>query len=200
MKLYSYVVVRDYGFAPNPFHGICTLANCKPKIREAANRGDWIIGTGSKTRGHQGKLVFVMCVSKILTFNEYWDDPRFRKKRPNLHGSKKQAYGDNIYYKDECTKQWHQANSHHSYPDGSPNQNNIERDTYADRVLVGVEYAYWGGSGPDIHEDFRDYQGYDVCAARHHKCRFPDTLVSEFVNWLHSLDQHGYIGAPLKWH
>ncbi len=29
---------RDYGFAPNPFHGICTLATCKPVIRRVARR------------------------------------------------------------------------------------------------------------------------------------------------------------------
>ena len=43
-------MTRDYGFAPNPFFGFCTLANCKPKIRKSANVGDWIIGTGCKTR------------------------------------------------------------------------------------------------------------------------------------------------------
>ena len=31
-KSYSYVVARDYGFAPNPFNGILTLAACKPVI------------------------------------------------------------------------------------------------------------------------------------------------------------------------
>lgn len=28
MRCFSYIVARDYGFAPNPFHGFCTLANC----------------------------------------------------------------------------------------------------------------------------------------------------------------------------
>ena len=49
MRLHSYVVARDYGFAPNPFFGVCTLATCKPKIRSAAKLGDWVMGTGSKT-------------------------------------------------------------------------------------------------------------------------------------------------------
>ena len=199
MKLFSYVVARDYGFAPNPFYNICTLATCKPKIRETAKCGDWIIGTGSKRHGNQGKLVFAMCVSETLTFNEYWFDPRFRKKRPNPHGSLKQAYGDNIYYKDACSGRWYQANSHHSYEDGSPNLHNVKQDTQVDQVLVGIEYTYWGGSGPHIHRDFRDYCEHDVCAGRNHKCIFPDTLVSKFVEWLHSLDQRGYLSDPLKW-
>ena len=27
MRVFSYVVVSDSGFAPNPFHGTCTLAD-----------------------------------------------------------------------------------------------------------------------------------------------------------------------------
>ncbi|WP_225761747.1 hypothetical protein [Acinetobacter sp. Marseille-P8610] len=34
MKIFSYVVSRDFGFAPNPFFNFCTLATCKPKIRK----------------------------------------------------------------------------------------------------------------------------------------------------------------------
>ena len=86
MRLFSYVVARDYGFAPNPFLGICTLATCKPRIRKTARRGDLIIGTGSKARGRQGHLVFAMRVSETLTYNEYWFDERFLRKRPNLQG------------------------------------------------------------------------------------------------------------------
>jgi hypothetical protein len=50
MRLFSYVVARDYGFAPNPFHRHCTLATCKPGIRARAAVGDWVIGTGAKTK------------------------------------------------------------------------------------------------------------------------------------------------------
>ncbi len=53
-RLYSYVVVSDHGFAPNPFHGYCTLANCKPRIRWRAQPGGWILGSASRAgRGHQ---------------------------------------------------------------------------------------------------------------------------------------------------
>ena len=198
MKLYSYVVARDYGFAPNPFFGICTLATCKPRIRRAAALGDWIIGTGSKVRGRQGRLVFAMRVSEAMKFNDYWLDERFLKKRPNLRGSMKQAFGDNIYFRDERGR-WQQQNSHHSYADGSPNMHNIRNDTQADRVLVGVEYVYWGGNGPSIDQAFRDYRGHDVCSGRNHKSNFPDDLARDFTTWLHSLDQQGYLGDPLDW-
>jgi hypothetical protein len=37
MTVFSYVVAKDGGFAPKPFHAFCTLACCKPKIRETAS-------------------------------------------------------------------------------------------------------------------------------------------------------------------
>lgn len=35
-KAFCYVIPFDSGFAPNPFHNICTLATCKPKMRLSA--------------------------------------------------------------------------------------------------------------------------------------------------------------------
>src|SRR5258708_33639757 len=87
MELYSYVVARDYGFAPNPFMNVCTLATCNPKIRGNARVGDWVVGTGAASRKRSGRVVFAMCVSEAMTFNEYWNDPRFQKKKPNLRAS-----------------------------------------------------------------------------------------------------------------
>lgn len=198
MHLFSYVVARDYGFAPNPFFGICTLATCKPKIRRAATVGDWVIGTGSKVQERKGFLVFVMCVSEAMRFNEYWSDPRFLRKRPNLKGSVKQAFGDNIYFKDENGR-WHQQDSHHSCPGGKSNPHNIRRDTSANRVLIGSKYAYWGGRGPKIPGEFRDYNGVDICSGRGYKNRFPTDLVEDFIQWFHSLDIHGFQSEPLDW-
>lgn len=61
MRLFSYVVRFDSGFAPNPFYGYCTLATCKPPIRRTALVGDWIIGTGSASQEVKlgGHLVYV---------------------------------------------------------------------------------------------------------------------------------------------
>ncbi len=198
MRLFSYVVARDYGFAPNPFYGVCTMATCKPRIRKAAALGDWVVGTGSSACGRQGFLVYAMRITEAMTFNEYCADPRFRRKKPNLRGSKKQAFGDNIYFKDDGN-QWHQEDSHHSYQDGAPNPHNIQNDTQTDRVLAGAEYAYWGGSGPKIPHRFRNFDGMDICARRNHKSEFPPGLVDEFVTWFRALDVHGYLGEPLDW-
>lgn len=99
MAYYSYKMVRDYGFAPNPFHGFCTLANCKPTIRKGAQINDWIIGTGSKGMGYINRLIYIMQVSEKITFQEYWENEKFQRKKPILNGSRAQLHGDNIYHK-----------------------------------------------------------------------------------------------------
>ena len=79
LRLYSYVVARDFGFAPNPFHGFCTLATCKPEIRRTAHVGDWIVGTGSKPNDLEGRLVYAMRSSEAISFDEFWKTSAFVK-------------------------------------------------------------------------------------------------------------------------
>jgi putative DNA base modification enzyme with NMAD domain len=197
MRLHSYVVARDVGFAPNPFHGVCTLATCKPKIRQHAEIGDWVVGTGSAEHGRKNHLVFVMKVDEILTFDEYWQDERFLSKRPNLQGSLKQAYGDNIYHRDCGTRKWCQEDSHHSFENGVLNEENLEQDTgTTENVLIGNLFSYWGGEGPEIPVEFRG-EAFDIRAGRGHKNHFDKDDVDHFLSWYQSLDQYGYLGDPL---
>lgn len=196
MRLYSYIVLRDYGFAPNPFHGYCTLATCKPQVRRTASVGDWILGTGSAQRGLAGHAVYAMRVDETLTFDEYWNDPRFASKRPNLRGSRKHQFGDNIYRRDEHGE-WRQLPSHHSMHDGSRNVRNVGTDTRVDRVLVSRHFVYWGGDAPVIPQRFRDQE---LCKRGvGHKCRFSDGLVRAVVEWIECHDSAGRIGRPERW-
>lgn len=148
--LYIYVVDRDFGFAPNPFHGYCTLATCKPKIRRHAQIGDWIMGVGGSRLKATGKSIYLMKVSEILTFNEYWSDARFHRKRPARNGSLVMMVGDNIYHQEPGSDSWIQEDSHHSNSDGTTNQKNLERDTSAENVLVSNHFYYFGKSAPPI--------------------------------------------------
>jgi hypothetical protein len=92
-RLLSYVVDHDYGFAPNPCGGFCTLAKCKCKkeggkqrnIVELAEKGDWVVGTGGVkgvSAGH-GKLIYAMRVDEKLTLADYYGDERFRGRKDN---------------------------------------------------------------------------------------------------------------------
>lgn len=143
--VYAYVIARDFGFAPNPFHGVCTLATCKPGIRKAATVGDWILGVGGKKLGttHR-KCILLMKVSEKISFQNYWDDPRFSLKKPCRNGSHVKMLGDNIYHKN-ANGQWIQDDSHHSNPDGTTNQVNLDRDTgTSDQVLISNYFFYFG--------------------------------------------------------
>jgi len=149
-NVYIYVVDRDFGFAPNPFHGICSLATCKPRIRNTAAIDDWIFGVGGGRLNATGKCIFAMKVTKKITFDEYWSSPQFRDKRPVRNGSKKMLLGDNIYHYDKETATWQQAHSHHSLADGSINEYNKNRDTQSLNVLLSTHFYYFGNAAPEI--------------------------------------------------
>ncbi|MEI6947329.1 hypothetical protein V9K67_09055 [Paraflavisolibacter sp. H34] len=147
-KVYIYVVARDFGFAPNPFHGVCSLATCKPQIRNTAAIDDWVFGVGGSRLKATGKCIFAMKVTRKVSFNQYWENPEFLNKKPVRNGSKVMMLGDNIYYQNNDTKAWTQALSHHSNPDGSINQYNLDRDTKSSNVLLSTHFYYFGKSAP----------------------------------------------------
>ena len=96
-KIFSYVVDHDEGREPNPYFGGCTLCRCKyskkaeatqgrkgrKNIVELADEGDWVIGTGGKSKksAGNGKLIYAMRVDEKLTRSEYF--ARFKEKRPD---------------------------------------------------------------------------------------------------------------------
>jgi hypothetical protein len=91
-RMYSYVVEHDYGVSPNPYDGFCTLAFCKfseggvkRNVVEMAQVGDWIVGTGgnSKLSAGHGKLVYAMRVTEKVTLQDYFRDPRFKRRAGN---------------------------------------------------------------------------------------------------------------------
>lgn len=168
-KAYSYVVARDYGFAPNPFYGVLTLATCKQRIRRVAQVGDLVIGNADAANGN--KLIYMGKITEVTTFDQYWKDPRFECKKAVMNGSQKKLYGDNIYHHNE-QGEWEQENSHHSNNDGTVNMDNLNRDTgTTDRVLICGEFIYLGQSMIDIPEEFADCIHYGI----NHHCPDYDT-------------------------
>lgn len=201
VRLHSYVVRYDSGFAPNPFYGFCSLATCKPDIRKTAAIGDWVMGSGSASKNLKrgGFLVYAMRVTETMTHTQYWGDSRFEKKKPNLARSRMQQCGDNIYRKN-ASGRWGQLNSFHSQQDGSPNPRHVQRDTGIDRVLISNAFVYFGGEGPKIPNKFRNYNGIDICKVGQGRKVFNDSeLIQEFSDWIKSLVAEGYVGRPLDW-
>lgn len=181
-RLFMYVVDRDFGFAPNPFHGVCTLATCKPGIRNSAKIGDWVVGMGGRRLKATGQCIFALRVGCKLTFNQYWENPDFRDKRPVRNGSQKMLVGDNIYHRDSGDEDWIQENSHHSRADGTTNRENLNRDTQADAVLISDLFYYFGKFAPEVPPRILDGMSYkNRRGYRNFEFSEPQ---QEFINWL----------------
>ena len=195
MAIYSYVIVRDFGFAPNPFFEYCTLAACKPEIRKGAQIGDWVIGIGSaaKKSNFKNRLVYAMCVEEKLPFDDYWNDIRFKEKRPVLNGSKMQCYGDNVYHIDSSIGKFVQKDSHHSLENGVVNEKNYKRDLSGKFVLISKMYWYFGKSAIAIPDKFKGI----IKSGRGYKKIDDRSLINNFITWVHNQEGKGFIDKPI---
>ncbi len=202
-SLFSYVVVSDGGFAPNPFFGYCTLATCKPQIRNGAQVGDWIVGTGSTARdvGRGGHLVYAMHVTEVIDTRSYWIDPRFQFKKPTFNGDwiGVSESGDNIY---ELRGQncWRQLPSYHSHPDGTQNEADTARDTSVARILLSDDFVYFGGEGPSLPSKYLNDGDLNIVriGRGHRRVREPK-IINSFEKWIRDLGVNGVCGVPLAW-
>ena len=200
-SLFSYVVRYDSGFAPNPFHGFCTIATCKPNIRERVQLNDWLVGTGSNDRSIRrgGCLVYAIRVTEILSTEEYWYDKRFEDKKPNLYRSWVAASGDNIY-EPNPPNGWRQLNSYHSRPDGLPSDDHVARDTGVQRIIVSDDFVYFGAEGPQLPEKFGEGAEMNLLRSRrnYQRERRPE-VIAAFIIWIRSLGVQGFQGKPWDW-
>lgn len=196
--LRSYVVAGDKGVAPNPFYGFCTLALCKWEIRKGARVGDWIVGTGSASKGVGlgGHLVYAMKVMEILGFDDYFHDPRFQVKKPDDKGDRQQKCGDNIYWLENGV--WKQL------PGSNHGPGDMEHDTKSDRVLISTDYVYFGCKAPKIPEDMASAEKSIVHrnqGKRNFNSDKPSDaeMIANFEEWIRSFGKTGIVGDPINW-
>jgi hypothetical protein len=191
MRLFSYVVTHDTGFAPNPFFGHCTLACCKPRIRMTAEPGDWIVGLTRKSLG--SRIVYALCVEdEPLRFEDYWRDGRFRSKRPNRRtGRTIDKAGDNIY-EPLGGGRFRQLPSTHSHG-CSEDPNTKKRDLAGRFVLVGTKFVYFGSRPVELPDGLEC-----LIVGRGHKCRFSQGTITAFEQWI-SRFTTGMHAPPTKW-
>ena len=181
--LFSYVIPTDSGFAPNPYGGLCTLACCKPKIRQYANVGDWIVGTTPAPE--KGKLVYAMRVDRGLTFDLYWELPEYDCKKPN----KSNGCGDNIYKMSAGGQLVQVQNLSH-------NERHIKTDTSVNRVLISKTFYYFGKESVVIPSKFisliQSTQGHKRIKSNAKNYN----VVTEFIEWLEKNFEQGIHGEP----
>ena len=193
--VFVYTVKYDDGFAPNPFHGVCSLSTCKPDIRKAAKLGDIIIGKAAAPNGH--RLVFAMEVDEIVTYDKYWRDPRYQCKKPRINGSLMMACGDNIYHRALADGIWIQAHSYHSKRDGTEEPEHIKHDTgRTQQVLLSREFKYFGSNGLDLPK-LRDQTITEPI--RNMRRHFSERDYETLIRWLGALKGRGLLYEPSDW-
>ena len=144
--LYCYTMTHDTGFAPNPEHNVLTLATCKPAIRRCAQTGTWISGwAGVKVyksqdkkdfvTGNAQRLIYLARITKKISFEEYWKNEEYQKKKPQ-----DSICGDNIYEPDINEEEGFKIHTNK----GGHYESNKKHDLSGVFVLICNEFYYFG--------------------------------------------------------
>ena len=193
MRLFSYKMTTDSGFAPNPFGRSLTLATCKPQMRRRKLVGDWIAGfTSKKLAGHEGgseRLIYLMRVGEKLPIREYFSDSRFQNKIPDMSTDDPIARaGDNIYRPRPNAGSWADFEQ---LPNANHECSHQDADISGRYVLIADEFYYFGSSALILPPEVRPR----VPPGRQDP-KTPPEQAQRFVAYIRSAYQSGLHGDP----
>jgi hypothetical protein len=154
------VIKHDTGLAPHITNGICSLTVCKPKIRQYARPGEWILAFAPKAESGGEPLVkYVMKIDDNPSFEVYCRI-NFLKRR------------DAIYrYDSGKDGQWYD----NGYHDHSPSEAGQEaKDKRGLHALIGSNYVHFGVYPRNLRFDLMP-----LCEKRSLNV---DTIVSELIH------------------
>ena len=179
-QLFTYTIPIDDGAAPNPFRGMCSLAICKPGIRQTAQKNDWVAGLGSRHASSgdlSQRLVYAMRIEEVVSLEDY--DRRaptdWPHRIPNTDSADlSERLGDCIY----------------DFSDGTPRQRpgvhgpeNIDTDLGGRNVLVSHDFYYFGSRAIPLPDNL-----HPIChQTQGHKRQANAPYFQIFVNWLRGL-------------
>lgn len=193
-RIFAYVLKVDSGFAPNPFHGWCSLACCKPAIRRKARPGDWILGVTPRALG--SRVAYAMRVEESLTFDEYWADARFRAKRPpGRRGAPTVEKCGDACYQPTANGEFRQLpwSGHWDRENGRENTRLKAKDLHGERVLVARRFCYLGAHALP----FPEHLSFQL-PARYNRVNFTDQEKAALLRFLDGLPR-GIRGQPRDW-
>jgi hypothetical protein len=180
-RLFTYTIPIDDGAAPNPFRCMCSLAICKPGIRRAAERDDWVAGLGSRNAPSgdlSGRLVYAMRVEEVLSLQDYdrHAPSRWPHRIPNVQSADlSERLGDCIY----------------DYSSGTPVQRagvhgpvNERTDLSGENVLISRNFYYFGSRAIPLP----DYLLRICHQTQGHRSNSNAPYFGQFVAWLRSLE------------
>jgi hypothetical protein len=190
-RLFTYKVAHDGGSAPNPFHKLCTLAICKPKIRSIAKNGDVIVGLAC---GNDGRIVYCMVVDESLPWAEYIE----KCKQNHIKGK----IPKNENHQGDCI--WtNSANFSEAFDSwsGHRGEEDFDRDVKNGKnVLTGKSYWYFGKG--DIHKINLPDDLKTIIPGRGHRSNANNDYREDFVKFFNeTLDKEkitkiGNLGTP----
>ena len=197
MRLFSYKMTHDSGFAPNPFWGVLTVATCKPGFRRSKRVGDWIAGFTStylcKDRVGQERLVYLVKIDEKMSLADYFRDPRFQCKKPKSVAQKKiYLAGDNIYeplcpYPTTVSDFKQCRNPNHK-------EEHKKEDILGENVLLGTEFIYFGRNALSIPPHLRPEVPYGVAK---YGVKTPDVgRARKFIEFVMAKVSTGRIHGP----
>ena len=186
MKLLSYIVKHDTRLAPNPFWNYCTLAVCTPNhVNARLQKDDWILALSSKNTGN--KIVYLMKLTEDkMFFNDYFNDNRFNKKKPNIRGNNKQLTGDNLYHINS-SGDWEQIRTllHNT-------EEERKRDLRNPYVFISNYFFYFGDQRISLNKKFQEF-----IVGRGIKYFEDIKLINSFIDFICAKYSPGLIGTPL---
>lgn len=181
MTLYTYTIPFDDGSAPNPFNGMCSLAICKPRIRNVAKVGDWVAGLGSKNAPGgdlSGRLVYAMRIEEVVSMRDYdlLSAQRWPHRVPDTRSKDlSERLGDCIYdFGGVSPKQ----------RPGVHSQQNMKRDLSGRNVLISQHFYYFGSKAIKLPHDLLPL----AHQAQGHKSSANEVLLPRFQEWLEGLN------------
>ena len=205
MRLFSYKITDDTGFAPNPFGSTLTLATCKPLIRQSKDVGDWVAGFTSKALNGDPvgdeRLLFLMRVGEKLRIRDYFHDSRFQDKIPDVNG--KGPYpktGDNIYRPiapGACEPEhFEQLKNPNHWTDSGPDLGHRKTDIGGQYVLVADEFYYFGKDSVNLPAEVRPKVPTGPSG---HGWHTEATHAKSFIEYMRSRFTPGRHGLPHYW-
>lgn len=180
-RLFSYTIPVDDGAAPNPFHGMCSLAICKPGIRRVAQQGDWVAGLGSKNASSgdlSGRLVYAMKVTDVVSQADYdhLANANWPHRIPDVVSRDlADRLGDCIYDFSTGTPPRQRPGVH--------GQQNVSVDLGGLNVLLSTDFYYFGSRAIPLPAHL-----IGIChQTQGHRSNSNTQFVDPFVYWLRSL-------------
>ncbi len=195
MRLFSYKLNVDTGFAPNPFFRVMTMATCKPYMRNSKKIGDWIAGFTSKALCNdevgEERLIYLMQVTDKIHISAYFSHHNFQQKIPDLTQPEfvYQA-GDNIYKPDG--KDYVQIENRNHCPPDKPYDLSVGRF-----VLISTTFYYFGRDTIEIPPHLRPKipKGRSAHGSLTHDLE----RAKNFIKFVTDKFEIGVHNAPHKW-